>query len=227
VKKCRHSKFAPKAVEGFLLGYDSNTKVYRVFNKSSGLVEVSSDVVFDETNGSPREKVDLDDIDEDEVPTAAMSTMAIGDVRPQEPHEEDQPSSSIMVHPPTQDDEQVPHKGGHDHGGAQKDHVMEEEAPRAPPTQVQASIQRHHPVDQILGDISKGVTTRSRLANFCEHYSFVSSIEPFRVEEALQDPHWVLAMQEELNNFKRNEVWSLVPRPKQNILGTKWLFRNK
>jgi hypothetical protein len=41
-----------------LLGYDSNTKAYRVFNKSSGLVEVSSDVVFDETNGSPREQVD-------------------------------------------------------------------------------------------------------------------------------------------------------------------------
>jgi hypothetical protein len=78
-----------------------------------------------------------------------------------------------------------------------------------------------------LGDISKGITTRSRLANFCEHYSFVSSIEPFRVEEALLDPDWVLAMQEELNNFKRNKVWTLVPRPKQNIVGTKWVFRNK
>jgi hypothetical protein len=81
-KKGRHSKFAPKVVEEFLLGYDSNTKAYRVFNKSSGLVDVSSDVVFDETNGSPREQVDLDGIDEDEVPTAAMRTMAIGDVRP-------------------------------------------------------------------------------------------------------------------------------------------------
>jgi hypothetical protein len=98
---------------------------------------------------------------------------------------------------------------------------MEEEAPWAPPTQVRATIQRHHPIDQILGDISKGVTTRSRLATFCEHYSFVPSIEPFRVEEALQDPDWVLAMQEELNNFKRNEVWSLVPRPKQNVVGTR------
>jgi hypothetical protein len=72
-----------------------------------------------------------------------------------------------------------------------------------------------------LCDISKGVTTRSGLAKFCEHYSFVYSIEPFRVEEALQDPYWVLAMQEELNNFKKIEVWSLVPRPKQNIVGTK------
>jgi hypothetical protein len=80
VKKGRHSKFAPKAVEAFLLGYDSNTKAYRVFNKSSRLVEVSNDVVFDETNGSPREQVDLDDVDEDEVLTAAMRTMAIGDV---------------------------------------------------------------------------------------------------------------------------------------------------
>jgi hypothetical protein len=84
VKKGRHSKFALKAVEGFLLGYNSNIKAYKVFNKSSGLVEVSSDVVFDETNGSQREQVDLDDVDEDEIPTAAMRTMAIGDVRPQE-----------------------------------------------------------------------------------------------------------------------------------------------
>jgi hypothetical protein len=61
-------------------------------------------------------------------------------------------------------------------------------------------------VDQILGDISKGVTTHSRITIFCEHYSFVSSVEPFKVEEALQDQDWVLAMQEELNNFKRNKV---------------------
>jgi hypothetical protein len=34
-------------------------------------------------------------------------------------------------------------------------------------------------------------------------------------------------MQEELNNFKHNEVWSLVERPKKNIVGTKWVFHNK
>jgi len=47
------------------------------------------------------------------------------------------------------------------------------------------------------------------------------------VEDALADPDWVMAMQEELNNFTRNEVWSLVERPKQNVIGTKWVFRNK
>jgi hypothetical protein len=46
-------------------------------------------------------------------------------------------------------------------------------------------------------------------------------------EDALRDPDWVVAMQEELNNFTRNEVWHLVPRPNQNVVGTKWVFRNK
>jgi hypothetical protein len=189
VKKGRHSTFAPNVVEGFLLGYDTNTKAYIVFNKSSGLVEVSSDVVFDETNGSQREQVDLDDIDEHEVPTAAMRTMAIGDVRPQEQQVQDQPSSSTMAQPPTQDEEQVHHDDGMDQGGAQEQEGREEEGvPQTPSTQVRTNIQRDHPMDQILGDISKGVTTHSRIANFCEYYSFVSSIEPFKVEETLQDP---------------------------------------
>jgi hypothetical protein len=79
---------------------------------------------------------------------------------------------------------------------------------------VHQNVQRDHPVDNILGDIKKGVTTRSRVANFCEHYSFVSSFEPFKVEDALHDPDLVMAMQEELKNFKRNKVWSLLERPK-------------
>jgi hypothetical protein len=82
-------------------------------------------------------------------------------------------------------------------------------------------------MDNILGDIKNGITTRSRVANFCQHYSFVSSMEPFKVENALRDPDWVVAMQEELNNFKRNQVWSLVERPKQNAVATKWVFHNK
>jgi hypothetical protein len=55
----------------------------------------------------------------------------------------------------------------------------------------------------------------------------VSSIEPYRIEDALRDPDWVMSMQEELINFTRNEVWHLVPRPNKNVLGTKWVFYNK
>ena len=98
---------------------------------------------------------------------------------------------------------------------------------QVPHPRVHQSIQKDHSVDNILGSITKGVTTHSRLATFCEHYSFVSSLEPLKIDEALDDLDWVMAMQEELNNFTQNEVWSLVERPKQNVIGIKWVFRNK
>ena len=56
----------------------------------------------------------------------------------------------------------------------------------------------------------------------------VSCIEPTSIEEALEDLDWVMAMQEELNNFTRNGVWVLEAPPKnKNIIGTKWVFLNK
>ncbi|KAL8114351.1 hypothetical protein AgCh_021272 [Apium graveolens] len=55
-----------------------------------------------------------------------------------------------------------------------------------------------------------------------------SETEPKKVEEALQDADWVHAMQEKLNEFERNKVWNLVPRPKnKSIVGIKWVFRYK
>jgi hypothetical protein len=84
------------------------------------------------------------------------------------------------------------------------------------------NIARDHPLDSIIGDISRGVQTRSRLALFCEHFLFVSSIEPKKIDETLKDIDWVNAIHEELNNFKRNQVWELVERPKDhNVIETK------
>jgi hypothetical protein len=155
----------------------------------------------------------------------------------------DQPSSSNQASPPTQDGDQAqddenedkehepPQEEDNDQGGDDHDEDKEDEqehqGQRPPHLRVHQAIQRDHPVNSILGDIHKGVTTRSRVAHFCEHHSFVSSIEPYRVEDALRDSDWVLAMQEVLNNFTRNEVWHLVPRHNQNVVGTKWVFRNK
>ena len=90
------------------------------------------------------------------------------------------------------------------------------------------NVVRDHPLDSIIGDISRGVQTRSRLASFCEHFSFVSSIESKKIDGVLLDVDWVNAMYEELNNFTRNQVWELVERPKDhNVIETKWVFRNK
>jgi len=79
----------------------------------------------------------------------------------------------------------------------------------------------------ILVDINRpGPTTRSRtrLANFCGHFSFVSVLEPSKFDQAMEDPDLIIAMEEELHQFERNKVWSLVDRPdtsKHNIIGTK------
>jgi transposase InsO family protein len=111
IKRGRKSKFAPKTVEGFLLGYDSNTRAYRVFNKSTGLAEISCDIVFDETNGSQVEQVDLDELDDEEAPCVALRNMSIEFLCPKESEEstqsQDQSSSSNQASPLTQDDDQA------------------------------------------------------------------------------------------------------------------------
>jgi hypothetical protein len=67
--------------------------------------------VFDETNGSQVEQVDLDELDDEEAPCIALRNMSIGDVCPMEfeepPHAQDQPSSSMQASPPTQDEDQA------------------------------------------------------------------------------------------------------------------------
>ncbi|KAL8109919.1 hypothetical protein AgCh_025860 [Apium graveolens] len=56
----------------------------------------------------------------------------------------------------------------------------------------------------------------------------LSTIEPKKTEEALLDPDWISAMQKELNQLERNNIWELVPSPKnRSVIGTKWVFRNK
>ena len=83
-------------------------------------------------------------------------------------------------------------------------------------------------LDNMIGKIEKGVSTRNSLNNFCKTMAFVSQVEPKNLEEALQDSNWIEAMQEELNQFEYNEVWSLVPRTHEmNIIGTKWVYMNK
>ena len=65
---------------------------------------------------------------------------------------------------------------------------------------------KSHPFELIIGDANEGVNTRSATQNECLYSSFISQEEPKKVEDALQDPYWVIAMQEKLNQFERNKV---------------------
>ncbi|GJW18945.1 putative ribonuclease H-like domain-containing protein [Tanacetum coccineum] len=112
-------------------------------------------------------------------------------------------------------------------------------------------IHNAHPQSQILGDPNTPVQTRSSLKKITEAHAlvsyiqahqrsnhkdqqhclfacFLSQFEPRKVTEALEDGSWVEAMQEELLQFKLQQVWVLVDLPNgAKVIGTKWVYRNK
>ena len=65
-------------------------------------------------------------------------------------------------------------------------------------------------MDIILTDISTGVRTRLFVRNFCAFFAFASIIEPKNHLEVLSGTNWINAMQDELNQFERNQAWTLI-----------------
>ncbi|GJS04125.1 putative ribonuclease H-like domain-containing protein, partial [Tanacetum coccineum] len=109
-----------------------------------------------------------------------------------------------------------------------------------------------HPQSQILGDLASPVLTRSRAHKskfgesafigyvqdqqrinhtdqlHCLSACFLSQLEPTSIAKALEDPDWVDAMQEEMQQFINQQVWKLVPLPVgKHAIGTKWILKNK
>ncbi|GJT20771.1 retrovirus-related pol polyprotein from transposon TNT 1-94 [Tanacetum coccineum] len=86
---------------------------------------------------------------------------------------------------------------------------------------------RKHPLENVIENLNQR-TLRSQAQNQSNFFCFISTIEPKNVNEALGDESWIVAMQEELNQFVANDVWELVPQHRNmKIIGTKWVFRNK
>ncbi|GJR44152.1 retrovirus-related pol polyprotein from transposon TNT 1-94 [Tanacetum coccineum] len=69
---------------------------------------------------------------------------------------------------------------------------------------------RNHPLENVIGNLNQR-TRRSQAQNQSNFFCFISTIEPKNVNEALGDESWIVAMQEELNQFVANDVWELVP----------------
>nr|GEX28922.1 hypothetical protein [Tanacetum cinerariifolium] len=87
------------------------------------------------------------------------------------------------------------------------------------------------PLDNIIGQLSRPVSTRLQLheqALFCYYDAFLTSVEPKIYNDALTQSCWIEAMQEELNEFERLEVWELVPRStKVMVITLKWIYKVK
>jgi hypothetical protein len=95
---------------------------------------------------------------------------------------------------------------------------------------VPSHIQKAHPSQQIIGNLNERVTRSSMSAHLScfTNTLFITLFEPRDVIHTLSDSDWVNALHEELENFERNQVWTLVEPPHDvNMIGTKWIFKNK
>ncbi|GJT39718.1 putative ribonuclease H-like domain-containing protein [Tanacetum coccineum] len=116
------------------------------------------------------------------------------------------------------------------------------------PTTPNTRIHKDHPIDNVIGEVQSTVQTRRMskstseqgflsdvykqkthdTLNTCLYACFLSQIEPTSIAKALSDSSWVEAMQEELLQFKLQQVWILVDLPNgKNAIRTKWVFKNK
>ncbi|XP_070056737.1 uncharacterized protein [Nicotiana tomentosiformis] len=79
----------------------------------------------------------------------------------------------------------------------------------------------------MIGDPQEGIKTRRSLKQ-TSNVALISQFEPKKVDEALGDKSWKTSMMEELDQFEKNKVWELIPKPPNaSIVGTKWVYRNK
>jgi hypothetical protein len=137
-------------------------------------VETMCDAVFDETNDSQKEQVDLDLVDDEEAPCNALQRMVVGDVKPQHlsnqpqetfPNDTTSPVQGLDQDNYEEDDE--PNDQGQEESNNQGGDENDGDKGEAPPDpRVHQNVQRDLSVDNILGDIKKGVTTRSRVTIF-------------------------------------------------------------
>lgn len=83
-----------------------------------------------------------------------------------------------------------------------------------------------HPEELIIGSPLKGLLTRLKAMEMDSHSAFLSNIKPKNFQHAEKEDSWMMAMQENLDQFERNKVWSLVPTLKTTqIISTKWISR--
>ena len=172
-------KFDSKSDISIFLGYSTTSKVYRVFNKRTLVVEESMHVSFDETYSPPEKK----SIEDDDVVGVEqnLSDLKLGEI-PKDGHQ-DQPQK-----------EEKSMEGLQNNNGNSLTLPLD------------LKFKHAHPKDQILGDPLIGVKTRASLRNICNNLAFLSQIEPKSFKDSENDNSWIMAMQEELNQFERSDV---------------------
>ncbi|GKC03203.1 retrovirus-related pol polyprotein from transposon TNT 1-94 [Tanacetum coccineum] len=100
-----------------------------------------------------------------------------------------------------------------------------------PPLEHAQKWTKDHPLENVIGDINRPVSTRRQLetdAMWCFFNDFLENVEPKNFKEAVQYPCWIDATQEEIHKFERLAAWELVPAPLHSlVIGLKWVYNIK
>ncbi|GKF75154.1 retrovirus-related pol polyprotein from transposon TNT 1-94 [Tanacetum coccineum] len=90
---------------------------------------------------------------------------------------------------------------------------------------------KDHPLDNIVGNPSRPVSTRKQLASdalWCCFHTELSKVEPKNFKMVVIEDCWFQAMQDEVHEFDQLEVWELVPRPVcVMVIALKWIYKVK
>jgi hypothetical protein len=226
VLKCGNlNKFESRSFDGILLGYTPHDRSYRVYNLETNIIVESCDVTFDETAPCPRGAFECAGDKEMEESIFIDEGLQGVDGDEDEPQ---LPSTSSHEHVPTFTlVAKAPQATTSSTAAVEASWVEGEifSEPGAP-----SHIQKAHPPQQIIDNLNERVTRSSR-SNHLSCFSntlFVALFEPRDVGHALSHLSWVNAMHEELENFERNQVLTLVePSRDMNVIGTKWVLKNK
>jgi hypothetical protein len=208
VLKCSNlNKFESRSFNDILLGYTPHGRSYCAFNLETNIVIESCDVIFDETTPCPHDVFECaDDKEIEEIiiiheglqgvdgdkDDPLLSSTSSPELVPTSTLEAEAPqattSSTTVVETSQVDGEIISESGAASH------------------------IQKAHPPQHIIGNQNKSVTRSSRLAHLScfSNMLFVALFKPRDVVHALSNSSWVNAMHEELKNFERNQVWTLV-----------------
>nr|GEU72732.1 retrovirus-related Pol polyprotein from transposon TNT 1-94 [Tanacetum cinerariifolium] len=208
-------KIGAKGDISFFIGYSADSCAYRVFNRRTKKIMETINVTFDELLALAFEqrssKPRLQSMTSRQISSGLALTYA---------------PSIITTRQPTEGELDLLFEAMYD------DYIGGK--PSATPKTVsaaQAHQTKDHPLKQVIGEPSRPVLTRNQLrsdGDICMYALTMSTIEPKNVKEAMTDPAWIESMQEELLQFKRLDVWVLVPAPDNNKpLTLKWLFKNK
>nr|GFB91350.1 Gag-Pol polyprotein [Tanacetum cinerariifolium] len=223
-------KMKEKGDECIFVGYSTQSRAYRVFNKRTRVIMESIHVNFDELP-----LMASDQISSDLAPEYQTTALNHDSLSPANQHQANFTQADRTVTTSNKLDllfslmfDELLNgssKTSSRHVDSSNMHTFYQRYPS------EHRWTKDHPLEQVIGSPSQPVRTRRQLesdAEMCMFALTVSRTEPKNIKEAMADSAWIESMQEELHQSDRLDVWELVDRPLcTNIINLTWLWKNK